>query len=546
MRTSCGRLLERWLVVGLGVAGCGGDGGSVDGAAGSDIGLDESEGEAPSGHGRCDGEPGASGIGDPYYPGSGNGGYDVETYHLRVTYDPASDELVGEATITARAKQDLSRFNLDLDGLTVDTAKVDGRGATWSRDGGELSITPARCIRKRARFRSVVRYHGIPEPVTTGPPGGGGFLHTDDGALVVGEPQVAAKWFPVNDHPRDAASFTLDITGPEDLDVVAVGRLVDKHTRDGLTTWRWRAREPMAPYLVGWTMGHYTVDEYRDQGLLFVDAIDDDLLVPPVTPRTGENVAATGRADLLWTRITRTIAVPATGGELSFHVDRETEPDFDFFFVEAHVVGSDAWTTLPDVDGFARQSVPGFCSLPSVHPFALNYLTFDEDAPELCLPTGLTGEWWAASGTSDGWEQWRIDLLPLRRAGGGDLALVRQRPGPAVRRRGSRRHRVRDRRRDDVVRGWRYRRMAGAGRSSRRDDQRERLVRGRPRQPSPRGGRRGARDAGAAGRGHRVRGGPVRRLPVPGRRRDHPRQPADRLRAREPDPADLPVPLLQL
>lgn len=415
MRRSCARMLGRWLVVCLGAAGCGGDeGGLVDGTAGSqvDVELDGADGDPSSAHGRCDGEPGAAGIGDPYFPGSGNGGYAVDSYHLRVSYDPSSDELVGEATITARAEQDLSRFNLDLDGLTVDAVKVDGRGAKWSRDGGELSISPARCIRKRARFEAVVRYHGIPEPVSSGPLGGGGFLHTDVGALVVGEPQVAARWFPVNDHPRDDARFTVDITGPADLDVVAVGRLVERRTRDGLTTWRWRAREPMAPYLFGWTMGHYEVDEYRDQGLSFVDAIDVDLFTPPVLPRTGENVAVSGQADSSWKRITRTIAVPATGGELSFHVLRDTEPDFDFFFVEAHVVGSDEWTTLPDADGIAQQSV-GLCTMPIVHPFALKYFTLDDSNPEQpCLPTGLTGAWWAASGTSEGWEQWRVDLSP--------------------------------------------------------------------------------------------------------------------------------------
>jgi hypothetical protein len=375
----------------------------------SDLELGEAGGSGE--HGRCDGSPGAAGIGDPYYPGSGNGGYDVDTYHLRVTYDPATDELQGEAAITATAKQDLSRFNLDLDGLTVDAVKVDGRGATWSRDGGELSITPARCIRKRSRFRAVVRYHGIPESVTSGPLAAGGFVHTDVGALVVGEPQVAAKWFPVNDHPRDAAGYTLDITAPEVLDVVAVGRLVDKRTRNGMTTWRWRARQPMAPYLVGWTMGHYEVDEYRDQSLSFVDAIDVDLFVPPIAPTTGENVAASAQADFSWKRITRTVAVPADGGELSFNVYRDTEPDLDYFFVEAHVAGSDEWTTLPDADGFAQQSV-GSCQLPFAHPFALNYLTIDDDGdPEQpCLPTGLTGEWWAASGASGGWEPWRIDL----------------------------------------------------------------------------------------------------------------------------------------
>ena len=69
--------------------------------------------------------PGAAGIGDPYFPGDGNGGYDVVHYHLDVTYDPATGELRGVADIEATATQDLAGFNLDLKGLEVRSVAVD-------------------------------------------------------------------------------------------------------------------------------------------------------------------------------------------------------------------------------------------------------------------------------------------------------------------------------------------------------------------------------------------------------------------------------------
>ena len=58
--------------------------------------------------------PRRAGFGDPYYPLDGNGGYDVQDYRLEVAYDPATDVLTGTTTIRARATQDLSAFNLDL------------------------------------------------------------------------------------------------------------------------------------------------------------------------------------------------------------------------------------------------------------------------------------------------------------------------------------------------------------------------------------------------------------------------------------------------
>src|SRR3954453_17991710 len=73
--------------------------------------------------------PGAPGIGDPYFPLDGNGGYDVQHYELNVSYDPPSDTLRGLEKIDITAKQDLSSFNLDLDGLTVRAVFIDGDAA---------------------------------------------------------------------------------------------------------------------------------------------------------------------------------------------------------------------------------------------------------------------------------------------------------------------------------------------------------------------------------------------------------------------------------
>jgi hypothetical protein len=73
--------------------------------------------------------PGAAGLGDPYFPLDGNGGYDVQHYLLELTYNPDTDVLTGAATIRAVATQNLSRFDLDFVGLTVDSIKVAGRPA---------------------------------------------------------------------------------------------------------------------------------------------------------------------------------------------------------------------------------------------------------------------------------------------------------------------------------------------------------------------------------------------------------------------------------
>jgi hypothetical protein len=352
--------------------------------------------------------PGAAGAGDPYFPLDGNGGYDTKHYFLDVKYDPDTDELDGEATIRARATQNLSRFNLDLEGLNVDSIRVDGRWARWTRDGGELVITPKDGIRDREHFTIEIKYHGVPETIND-LFGLSGFIHTDDGTLVIGEPHVADTWYPVNDHPSDKAAYTFLITVPAGLEAIANGELEGKWTRHGWTSWLWDADEPMASYLTTATIGEFELKKYRHRGIEIIDAVDPDLYTPPASPRTGTQLAISQQAQPSYKRLMRTIAVPAGGGNVSFWVKRDTEENWDFVFVEAHTVGMNDWTTLRDQNGHTTQDTGFVCPFwLGLHPFLAHYQTDNGDGT--CSPTGTTGSWWARSGASAGYENWQVDL----------------------------------------------------------------------------------------------------------------------------------------
>jgi hypothetical protein len=349
---------------------------------------------------------GAPGIGDPYFPLDGNGGYDVRSYDLDVTYDPATDRLTATATIRAHATQDLSAFNLDLVGMDVRSVVVDGRDATWTRDAGEMTVVPARGLRDRSGFRVVVEYSGVPQTLDEFG-GSSGFMRTEDGAVVIGQPHVAATWFPANDHPIDKASYRIAITVPDGLEAISNGLLRRTTSDDGWSTWRWDAREPMSSYLAFMAIGEFDVREYRADGIRFWDALDERLFSSPA-PRTGDLAAISQAGNAAYKRLTRSVSVPAAGATLSFWVDRATETDWDFMVVEARPVGTDEWTTLPDAGGHATRSTGSLCQYwPDDHPFLAHYLTATDES---CDPTGTTGTWWAASGESDGFEQWVVDL----------------------------------------------------------------------------------------------------------------------------------------
>ncbi|MDT0212384.1 M1 family aminopeptidase [Rothia sp. ARF10] len=352
--------------------------------------------------------PGAPGIGDPYFPTDGNGGYDVADYDLRLAFDPATHVLQGTATVTATATQTLSSFNLDLNGLTVSAVTVDGSPARWRHVADELTITPRRAITQRSRFHVTVGYSGEPLLLEEPALGLSGVFPTSDGILIAGQPHVADTWFPVNDHPLDKAAYRIQMTVPRGLEVVANGRLANVRHGARTTTWTWVAKEPMASYLATATIGQFGLEHRRVDGIDYWDAIDPALYVQP-EPRTGDRYAITGGDDFAYKRLSRVIDVPAAGGQLSFHVTRDTEPGWDFFFVEAREVGTDDWTTLPDLAGHTDRYPGNACPFwLEIHPFLGHYQS--DDGNDGCTPTGSTGEWHAASGASDGYEQWRLDL----------------------------------------------------------------------------------------------------------------------------------------
>jgi aminopeptidase N len=219
--------------------------------------------------------PGSPGLGDPFFPLAGNGGYDVQHYSLDLEYDRGPNLLAGEATIRAKATQNLSRFDLDFRGYEIRRLRVNGERASFARDGQELIITPKRGLKEGRSFVVEVDYRGQPEPVVDPDESIEGWIPTDDGAFVVNEPQGSPGWYPANDHPRDKATYDFEITVPAGRVALGNGLLVSRVTRKGKTTWRWREDSPMAPYLATATNGVFETRFGRlPNGLPEYNAVD--------------------------------------------------------------------------------------------------------------------------------------------------------------------------------------------------------------------------------------------------------------------------------
>ena len=229
-------------------------------------------------------QAGTGGLGDSYFPTLGNGGYDVQHYHIDITVDVDANAIDVTETINAVATLDLRAFNLDFLGFTIHTLKVNGKSASFARDGRELTITPLDWLQTDQEFTVTIDYSGVPgadvEDAIFSELFSLGWNHYGDGIYVASEPSGASRWYAVNDHPSDKATYSFHITVADNYIAAANGVLQEVIVGEGENTYVWVARDPIASYLVTIHIGKFVrQEEQLASGVLLrnyfpVEAVD--------------------------------------------------------------------------------------------------------------------------------------------------------------------------------------------------------------------------------------------------------------------------------
>ncbi len=210
-------------------------------------------------------EIGSDGLGDAYFPQLGNGGYDVQHYTLDLSWDDQTNTISGDVTILARSLIALDRFNLDFVGFEIEGITLDGVESGYQRQNQELIVIPAASIPADEVFEVTISYTGIPGKNTKIAPYDRfaiGWVRHENGVYVASEPNGSSRWFPVNDHPLDKATYTFRIMVP-DRYVVATNGLLQEiiDHPDPTTTHIWEASDQMASYLVTINIGNFILQQ---------------------------------------------------------------------------------------------------------------------------------------------------------------------------------------------------------------------------------------------------------------------------------------------
>jgi aminopeptidase N len=217
---------------------------------------------------------GAPGLGDPYYPLDGNGGYDVRNYDVTLDYDPPSRQLTATTRIDAIATQALRAFNLDFNGPAVRMVSVNNLPAGFDRNGDhELTVTPLLPLLPGLPFTVTVDYAG---PAADAP-GAGWIIAPSGGAFVAGEPHSAATWYPLNDTPLDKATFALHATVPAEWEVISNGVRTQDTVTGGKRTVGWETHQPVLGYLTTIAIDRFSfLEQRRVNGTPLISAFAPD------------------------------------------------------------------------------------------------------------------------------------------------------------------------------------------------------------------------------------------------------------------------------
>jgi aminopeptidase N len=198
--------------------------------------------------------------------------WDVLRYDVEVTPDYNTKSIRGRTTIQYKIVQDVHTDNMQMDlqePLKVDSIFYDNKlyinypGKPFYRDGNAWFIPLPKALKNSTHSLTIV-YHGVPREAVMAPWDGGWVWGKDE----LGRPWMsvacqglgASVWYPCKDHqsdePDNGATLTMNV--PDTLVAVAGGKLKNKVSQNGLTSYVWEVKNPINNYTIIPYIGKYT------------------------------------------------------------------------------------------------------------------------------------------------------------------------------------------------------------------------------------------------------------------------------------------------
>src|ERR1700680_2098924 len=192
----------------------------------------------------------------PYAPSRD---YHLQNVRVSLRFDLDQRKVIGEVTHTLSPLRDgLTHLDVDSADLTISSARVNGKAATFELRDNKLRVNLAQPAKAGEKFDVNIVYQGKP---TTGlyfilpdkdDPGRPKEIWTQ------GEAEDTHHYIPIYDYPNDRATSEMILTVPGDWLTVSNGKLLSiQDAGGGMKTWTWRQSLPVSTYLISFVAGEF-------------------------------------------------------------------------------------------------------------------------------------------------------------------------------------------------------------------------------------------------------------------------------------------------
>lgn len=178
-----------------------------------------------------------------------NAKVDFKTANSNLTLNCDKQAVAGSISYEFEVKSSIDTIRIDAVNMNFTNVKINNKEVIFKNSGKELQLFKGY---KKGKNTLTFNYETTPKQAFY-------FVGEGDGKQIwtQGQGKYTSHWFPSFDDENEKLIFNNTITFASDFEVVSNGILLEKTTKDSLTTWNYEMSHPMSSYLLMMAIGKF-------------------------------------------------------------------------------------------------------------------------------------------------------------------------------------------------------------------------------------------------------------------------------------------------
>ena len=195
--------------------------------------------------------------------------------NAKVNPDYPSKSISGEVKIDFRVDKKCKQVKLDAQNMKAELIDASARNISLTTNQKFIIIKGK--FKPKKKYQVNIQYDAQPKQTLY-------FVPTKNGYQIwtQGQGKDTSHWLPTNDDMNDKGIFNLSITIPEEMSVVANGKLknISDYSKNE-NLWEFQMKKPMSSYLLSFAIGNFAKQESKKHPLEYYLATSDSLNMEP-------------------------------------------------------------------------------------------------------------------------------------------------------------------------------------------------------------------------------------------------------------------------